>query len=87
MIKKFEKYTTVNKSDTENNLSAEFHVNKKEGKSPYIKEDGLYVIVDDTKTIPKKAEYLKPKQVAKYNKIAIEIKDLQEKQNYILAND
>jgi len=86
-LKKFEDYTTVNAKDLGNNWSAEFHVNKAQGKKPYIKKDGIYVEIEKGKSIPKNAIYLKPEQVEKLNYIGQEIKKLVNQRRTILINN
>ena len=94
-LKTFEKFGVFNLKDIINsdNLSAEYHLNKREGRNPFIKEDGIYVPLK-TKTIPKTAEYLTAEQVEEYNKLAEQIKELQvqqemikSQQRTILSND
>jgi len=82
-IKTFEEHTIVNKSEIDDNWSAENTINRKKGLSPYIKKGGKFIEVK-TKTIPKNAEYLKPDKAKKYNEIADQIIKLQEEQNKII---
>jgi ribosomal protein S15P/S13E len=82
-IKTFEEHVIVNKSETDGNLSAEYHVNKKKGLKPYLKKGGKYEEVK-TKSIPKNVEYLKSEKVEKYNELAAQIIKLQEQQNKIM---
>lgn len=86
-LKTFEKFAIINFKDlisgsTSGNWSADYHINTREGRNPYIKEDGLYVSIK-TKTIPRTAEYLTDGQVEKFNNLAMQIKELQEQQEII----
>jgi hypothetical protein len=82
-LKTFERFAIVNFKDTlGGNLSADYHLNKQEGRNPYIKEDGFYVSLK-TKSIPKNTEYLTDEQVEKFNTLAIQIKELQAQQEII----
>ena len=74
----------VKKSETGNNLSAEYHVNKSKDKKPYIKKNDVYVEVNIKKSIPTNSKYLTSTQAIKYNKISAQIKKLVELQNKIL---
>lgn len=76
--------TIFKKSDVGNNLSAEYHVNKRKGKKPYTKKNGIFIEVDVKKSTPKDAKYLTHNQVIKYNKVSNQIKKLEEFQNNIL---
>jgi hypothetical protein len=83
-IKRFENYKVVNKNDLDNNLSAEYYLNKEKGKKPYIKKKGKIIEVDIKKTIPKNAIYLKPEDAKKLNDIANDIEKLQKQYDDIL---
>jgi hypothetical protein len=85
-IKTFEEHKITNLSDVmkSNNMSADYHINKNNGKFPYVKVNGEYVKIEDKQSIPRNVEYLSPDKVEKYNKIAKDIKKLQEEQNNIL---
>lgn len=67
-----------------NNLSAEYHVNNKNGKNPYKKENRLFVEIEEGKSIPKDANYLTPEQANEYNRIQQQIIELEEKQKEIV---
>jgi len=82
-LKTFEEHTIVNLKDTKDNLSAEYHVNIKKGKKPYIKKDGIYREVK-TKTIPRNVEYLDPEKIEKYNKLARKIEELKDQLDSII---
>jgi hypothetical protein len=84
--KKFEDYTSVNFSDLGHNWSADYHVNKKNDKKPYIKKGNIFIEVINTrkKSIPKGAIYLTSIQVDKLNKIGEELDRLKTLQNEIL---
>lgn len=83
-------HTIVNFSDTNNrksrnnNLSAEYYINKKNGKKPYKKENRLFVEIEDGKSIPKDATYLSSEQANEYNNIQKQIIELEEKQKEIV---
>ena len=85
-----EEHTIVNFSDVRNNnlgntnLSAEYHINKKKGKTPYKKENRLFVEIEDGKSIPKDATYLSSEQANEYNNIQKQIIELEEKQKEIV---
>lgn len=85
-----EEHTIVNFSDTNNrksrnnNLSAEYHVNKKKGKIPYKKENNLLIEIEDGKTITKDAIYLTKEQANEYNNIQKQIIELEERQKEIV---
>jgi len=84
-IKTFETFKTVNLSDLRGNMSAEYHINKDNGKDPYTKTTGgLLVKVEAKKSIPKTAIYITSEQAKKYNKITEEINKLKEEQKNIL---
>ena len=93
-LKTFERFGIVNFKDTiGGNLSTDYHLNKQEGRNPFIKENGFYVPLK-TKSIPKNTEYLTDEQVEEYNKLAEQIKELQvqqemikSQQRTILSND
>jgi len=85
MIKNFESFEVVNKSELDNNWSSDYYINKREGKFPFVIMDQMFVRVDTKKSIPKNAVYLNPKQVAEYNKITVQLKELQNKQKEILG--
>jgi len=76
-IKTFGEHAIVNLKDTKDNWSAEYHVNAKKGKKPFVKKYGIYSEVK-TKTIPKNAEYLDPERVEKYNELAKKIEELKD---------
>jgi len=85
-IKTFEDHKVVKFKDLvgSKNLSADYHVNKDNGKFPYVKVNGEYVKIEAKQSIPRNVEYLFPEKVEKYNKIAKEIKKLQKEQDNIL---
>lgn len=87
MIKKFEKYIEIPSSELGNNWSADYYINKKDGKLPFVIKDKMFVPVDTKKTIPVDAVYLKPIQVVEYNKLSIKVKKLMDEQKRILDND
>lgn len=72
-----EHHTIVNFSDMGKNLSAEYHVNKKHGKSPYKKENGILIPIEYGKTIPQDVIYLSSDLIEKYNEITNKIKELE----------
>lgn len=86
-LKKLEKFGTFKRGDLGNNLSSEYHLNKKEGKNPYTKKNGYFIEVNVKKSIPKDSIYLTDEQVIKYNKITTQIKKLEELQENILKNN
>lgn len=93
-LKNFEEHhTVVNFSNlfgsgrTSSNWSPNYHVNKAEGKNPYVKgPNGILVEVDPKKSIPKDTLYLVPEQVVKYNEITEKINKLKDEQNLLFLN-
>jgi hypothetical protein len=83
-LKKFEEHTILNSSELGNNLSAEYILNKKKGLKPYIKIKGKFEEIEEKKSIPSKAIYLKPEKAKKYNDIADKIIELQKEQEKII---
>lgn len=86
-LEMFEKFKIFKKSKLDDNLSAEYHLNKQKGKKPYIKKGGFFIEVPARKTIPADVTFLTDNQVIKYNKVSKEIKRLQDLQENILKNN
>lgn len=86
-IKTFEEHMIVNKSDIKNNLSADYYLNIKKGKKPYVKKNDFFNEVNIEKTIPTNAVWLLPKIAEELNKIAEELSKLKEKQKKILSDE
>jgi hypothetical protein len=84
--KKFEDFTSLDFSDLGHNWSADYHVNKKNDKRPYIKKGNIFIEVINSrkKSIPKNAIYLTTIQADKLNKIGDELNRLKELQEEIL---
>jgi len=71
IIKSFENYTEINRSETiGKNLSAEYWVNKKEGKKPFQIKNHIAYPVDEEKTIPKDTIYMTVEQAEELNDVA-----------------
>lgn len=76
-------YVTVNFKDFgSSNLSAEYQIGKKKGLKPYKKgKGGKLEEVDETKSIPKDAIYLKSSDVKKLNDMKDKIVSLTDDYN------
>lgn len=87
-LKVFEDFTSVKFGDIiGQNWSADYHINKKKGKSPYTKgPGGVLLEVEPKKSLTKDTIYLSSDQVDKYNKITQEINKLKEEQNNLLMD-
>jgi hypothetical protein len=83
-FKKFEEYSVINKNELGNNWSADYHINKQQGKLPHTKKGGYLIQIEEGKTIPQNAIYLTPEDAQKYNELAKEIIKLQAQQKTIL---
>ncbi len=79
-----ESYDSIMSNELDKNWSADYHLNKKSGKFPYIKKDNIFIQIEKGKSIPKNAIYLTPEKVERYNKISYEIKKLEMIQKTIL---
>jgi len=81
-------YKSVNLSDVigSGNMSATYHVNKSKGLFPYVKEKGIFRIIDidNKESIPRNAVWFKPEKADKYNEVAVKIMKLEEEQENIL---
>jgi len=79
------KYKILNFKELGNNLSATYHLNKDDGKNPYVKgTNGLLIAIGPKKSIPKSAIYLTVDKFKEYNKLTEEINKLKEKKAKIL---
>jgi len=98
-LKVFEDFTTINFKDLVggvSNWSAKYHVNKANGKKPYIKQGDLFISFDDSngkKSLPKDALYLTDEEAIKLNEIGQKLillkkdqQDLLDSSNEILNN-
>ena len=68
------------------NMSATYHVNKSKGLFTYIKEKGLFrlIDIDNKESIPRNVVWFKPEKADKYNEVAVKIMKLEEEQENIL---
>jgi hypothetical protein len=69
-------YSTLNKSELGKNFSADYHVNKKSGKDPYIKKGFLFIKLDSDKSIPKDCYYFTEEDATELNQMGQDLEAL-----------
>jgi len=84
-------YKSVNFSDVigSGNMSSTYHINKSKGLFPYVKEKGIFrlIDIDNKESITRNAIWFKPEVVEKYNEVSFKIMELEEQQENILKNN
>jgi len=70
------KYSMINKSELGNTLSADYHVNKKSGKDPYIKKGFLFIKLNSDKSVPKDAYYFTEEDATELNQMGQDLESL-----------
>ncbi len=70
------KYSVINKSELGDTLSADYHVNKKSGKDPYIKKGFIFIKLDSNKSVPNDSYYFSEEDATELNKMGHDLESL-----------
>ena len=83
------KYIKMSDVIDSENMSPTYHINKSKGLFPYVKENGLFrlIDIDNKESISRNAVWFKPEVVDKYNEVAFKIMKLEEEQKNILKEN